>query len=87
MYYLSRQNQLGRVRGLKITFDMIFSVGIRCLLAGVVAEQVSRRLFVNYRTIKAHEIANYEIRKVMRTWPDPKPMVEYHKKPNSYFWV
>ena len=54
VYYLSRQNQLGRVKGLKITFDMVFGVVGRCLLAGVVAEQVSRRFFVNYQTLKGH---------------------------------
>ena len=38
VYYLSRQNQMGRVKGLRITFDMIFNVGVRCLFAGVIAE-------------------------------------------------
>ena len=74
VYYLSRQNQIGRVRAMSITFDMIFSVGGRCLLAGVVADQAGRRLFVNYQTVKRHQMAEYEVKKIMRTWPDPKPM-------------
>ena len=45
---------MGRVRGLKITFDMIFSVGLRVGLAGVVGEQITRRLFVNYVEMKKH---------------------------------
>ena len=78
---------MGRVKGLKITFDMIFGVGWRCAIAGVVAEQATRRMFVNYSIIKKHEMAEYEIKKIMRTWPDPYPMVELHKKPNSYLYV
>ena len=87
VYYLSRHNQMGRVRGLKITFDMIFSVGLRVALAGLVGEQITRRLFVNYYEMKKHQMAEYEVKKIMRTWPDPLPMAEAHKKPNSYLWV
>ena len=86
LYYLSRSNELARVRALRISFDMIFGVAWRVVLSTVIADQVSRRMFVNYRALKQHEIANYEVRKVMRTWPHAKPHLAPHQKPNSYFW-
>lgn len=47
LYYMSRHQELGRAKALKITFDMVFNVAVRTLLATVIADQVSRRLFVN----------------------------------------
>ena len=86
IYHLSRHNQLGRVRALSISFDMVFGVAIRCGLAVLVADQFSRRMFVNYVALNKHDMAEYEVKKVMRTWPNPKPHVAQHQKPNSYFW-
>ena len=43
-------------------------------------------MFVNYLALKKDQMANYEISKVMRTWPNPKPFLGPHEKPNSYFW-
>ena len=72
---------------LSISFDMVFGVAIRSLLAVAVADQFSRRLFCNYVALRNHKIAEYEVKKVMRTWPNPKPMTPLFAKPNSYFWV
>ena len=58
----------------------------RVALTLVIADQFSRRMFVNYLALKKDQMANYEIRKVMRTWPNPKPFLGPHEKPNSYFW-
>ena len=87
VYHLSRVNQLGRVRALSISFDMVFGVAWRSAVALVIADQFSRRLFCNYVALRKHEMAEYEVKKVMRTWPNPRPMVARHQKPNSYFWV
>ena len=87
VYHLSRHNQFGRVRALSISFDMVFGVAWRSLIALAVADQFSRRLFVNYVALRKHEMAEYEVKKVMRTWPNPKPHVAPHLRPNSYFWV
>ena len=87
VYHLSRHNQLGRVRALSISFDIVFGVAWRSALTFVVADQFSRRLFCNYVALRKHEMAEYEVKKVMRTWPNPKPHVAQHMKPNSYFWV
>ena len=86
LYYLSRTNELARVRAFRISFDMVFGVAWRVLFATVVADQISRRMFVNYRALKQHEMAEYEVKKVMRTWPHAKPHLAPHKRPNSYFW-
>ena len=87
VYHLSRHNQLGRVRALSISFDMVFGVAWRSVVAVLIADQFSRRLFVNYPALMKHEMAEYEVKKVMRTWPNPKPMLARHERPNSYFWV
>ena len=86
IYFLSRHNQLGRVRALSISFDMVFGVAWRCAFTLLVADQFSRRAFCNYVALRKHEMSEYEVKKVMRTWPNPKPMVAQHEKPNSYFW-
>ena len=87
MYYLSRQNELARVRAFKISFDMVFGMAWRSLIAVVVADQVGRRMFVNYDKLKFDEIANNEVRKVMRTMPNAKPHYMPHEKANSYIWT
>ena len=66
---------------------MVFGVAWRSAVAVVIADQFSRRLFCNYVALRKHQMAEYEVKKVMRTWPNPKPMVALHEKPNSYFWV
>ena len=86
LYYITRHNEFGRAKALKITFDLVINVAVRSLFAVVVADQVSRRLFVNYYAMKTHQIAEYEIKKVMRFWPSAKPYLAPHQRPNSYFW-
>ena len=86
VYHLSRHNQLGRVRALRISFDMVFGIAWRSAVTALIADQFSRRFFVNYVALRKHEMAEYEVKKVMRTWPMPKPHVALHQKPNSYFW-
>ena len=78
IYHLSRHNQLGRVRALSISFEMVFGVAWRAGLTAVVADQFSRRIFCNYMALRKHEMAEYEVKKVMRTWPSPKPMLGVH---------
>ena len=87
IYYLSRHNQMGRARALSISFDMIFGVAWRSVLAVLVADQFGRRLFCNYVALRKHQMAEYEVKKIMRTFPDPKPHIPLHQRPNSYFWV
>ena len=86
LYYLARNNQFGRVKQLKITVDLAVNVVVRALFAGAVADLFSRRAFVNYLALKKHKMADYEVKKVMRTWPNAKPFLAPHLKPNSYFW-
>ena len=86
VYYLARHNEFGRVKGLRITLDLAVNVFGRALLTGVVADAVSRRMFVNYLALKQHKMADNEVKKVMRMMPDAKPHLAPHKKPNSYFW-
>ena len=38
LYYMSRQQELGRAKALKFTFDMILNVAARTLLATVIAD-------------------------------------------------
>ncbi len=86
-YYLSRHNELGRIRAGKFSIDMVFGVAWRCAFSAVVCDQVSRRLFVNYAQLRNHKIADYEIRKVMRFMPNPRPHTPVHRRPNSYVMV
>ena len=51
-YYLSRHQQLGRVRALSISFDMVFGCAWRMLLAFAIADQAARRFFVNYSALQ-----------------------------------
>ena len=87
MYYLSRNNEFARVRAFKISFDMVFGIAWRSVIAIVVADQVGRRMFCNYTKLRENNIANNEVRKVMRTFPNAKPHYMPHEKANSYIWT
>ena len=87
LYYLTRHNELQKFMRFSITAEMIFGVVWRAAAAGLVAEVASRRVFVNYIRLKEHQIAENEIKKAMRQWPNAKPYTAYHKKPNSYLWI
>ena len=86
-YYLTRHNQFHKMMRLSFSVDMMFGIFWRGAAAFVVTDIVSRRMFVNYVAMKKHQMAENEIRKVMRQMPHAKPYVPAHKKPNSYFWV
>lgn len=49
LYYMSRHHEIGRVKKLRISPDLIFQVTLRAALTFVVADQISRRMFVDYR--------------------------------------
>ena len=66
LYYLSRHNEINRVRRLVLSFDMMMNVGARALIAGVAADVVTRKLFVNYDRLTAHKVAVNEVKKIMR---------------------
>ena len=63
LYYLSRHNEFGRVKALKITLDLALNCVGRALVTGIVADAVSRRVFVNYLNLKKHKMADNEIKK------------------------
>jgi len=56
-------------------------------LAFVVADQASRRFFVNYPAVLRHRMAVKQIKQITRTWPNVRPQIPVAQKPNSYFWV
>ena len=84
LYYLSRHNEIARIRRLKFSVDMVAQVSVRAIGAGFIADFFTRKLFVNYDKIRNHKAAHNEIRKVMRSFPDAKPYLKVHEKPNSY---
>jgi hypothetical protein len=87
LYYLSRNHEINRVKNLKFSFDMIFQVGWRSVVAAIVGDVVSRKLFVNYQKITENKISKNEIKKAMRTFPNARPMLGPHQKPNSYYYA
>ena len=87
LYYLSRHNEINRIKRLKFSVDMIVNVTARSLLAGVVADVCTRKMFVNYDRITEHKVASNEVKKLMRTMPNARPLLMPHQKPNSYFWA
>uniref|UniRef100_A0A7S3FTC7 Uncharacterized protein n=1 Tax=Strombidium rassoulzadegani TaxID=1082188 RepID=A0A7S3FTC7_9SPIT len=86
LYYLSRHNEISRIKKLRFSVDMVVNVTARALFAGVVADFFTRKLFVNYYRIKQHKVANNEIRKVMRSMPNARPLLMPHQRANSYIW-
>ena len=87
LYYLSRHNEINRIRRLKFSIDMIINVTVRALLAGVVADVGTRKLFVNYDRLTEHKVATNEVRKLMTTMPNHRPILKPHERPNSYYWA
>merc|ERR1711935_765771 len=57
LYYMSRHDQIGRAKAFRITLDVALNVFGRSLITFGVADQVSRRFFVNYMSMKKHQIA------------------------------
>ena len=85
LWYLSRHGQINRLMKMKIDIDMILNVTVRGLAAGIVSDVVTRKLFVNYDKISRHKAAGNEVSKIMRTFPNARPYLAVHEKPNSYF--
>ena len=56
-------------------------------MAAIVGDVVSRKLFVNYQKITENKISKNEIKKAMRTFPNARPMLGPHQKPNSYYYA
>ena len=86
LYYISRHNELNRIKKLTLSIDMIVNVSVRALFAFGCADIATRKLFVNYDKITQHKVANNEIKKIMRSMPNARPYLMPHKKPNSYYW-
>ena len=78
LYYLSRNHEINRIKNLKFSFDMIFQVGWRAVVAAIVGDVASRKLFVNYQKVTENKVANNEIKKIMRTFPNTRPMLAPH---------
>ena len=87
LYYLSRHNELNRVKRLVFSIDMAVNVGSRAIVAGVVSDLFTRKLFVNYDKLTAHKVATNEVKKIMRTYPNARPYKAVHEKPNSYYYA
>ena len=86
-FYLSRHNEVNRLKRFVFSIDMLVNVGSRALLAFVATDFVSRKLFVNYDKILRHKVAVNEVKKMMRTYPNAKPHRAVHEKPNSYYFA
>ena len=54
LYYLTKNNEMNRIKYLSISLDLVFGLVWRMALAGVVADQASRRMFVNYHKLREH---------------------------------
>ena len=87
LYYLSRHNEINRVKRLVLSLDMMVNVGARALLAGVAADVVTRKLFINYDRLTEHKVAVNEVKKIMRQAPNCRPYLGVHEKPNSYYFA
>ena len=87
LYYLSRTNEINRIKRMSFTIDMMVNVGVRAVVAGVAADVCTRKLFVNYNKVAAHKVASNEIKKIMRTYPNARPYLAVHEKPNSYYYA
>ena len=87
MYYLSRHNELNRLMKLKLSFDMMFNVGSRVALAGIVGDLFTRKLFINYQRVTEDKVARNEVKKIMTTFPQAKTLLKVHERPNSYYWA
>ena len=87
LYYISRHNEINRVKRLVFSIDMIANVGARALLAGLVSDVATRKMFVNYDRLRDHKVAVNEVKKIMRQAPNARPYLAPHEKPNSYYFA
>ena len=77
-YYISRHHEMNRLRRLKISFDLLFNVAGRGVVAGFAGEMLARKMFINYDRLTQDKVARNEVRKIMRTFPDAKPHLLPH---------
>ncbi len=52
IYYLTKNNQMHRIKYFSISLELVFGLGWRLALSGLVADQASRRIFVNYEKLR-----------------------------------
>ena len=86
-WYLSRHNELNRVKRLVFSIDMMVNVGSRALVAGLVTHVLTKNLFVNQKRLTEHKVAVNEVKKIMRQAPNARPYLAPHEKPNSYYFA
>ena len=85
-YHLRRNNEIHKLWKLRLSGDLVFGFYFRLLGGFILGERIAARYFCDYKSIWRHKAADYEVRKLMRAWPNAKPFVQLHEKPNSYFW-
>ena len=64
---------------------MMINVKIRATGAFLVGDFFARKLFINYDKKYRHMAASNEVKKVMRTFPNARPLLSVHERPNSYY--
>ena len=78
LYYITKSHEINRIKRMAFSMDLMANVGVRSLIAGAVADLVGRKLFVNEDRLTAHKVATNEVKKVMRTYPNARPMLMPH---------
>jgi hypothetical protein len=86
-YFLRRNSQTSKLLNFRVDLEMMFAVSWRSIVAVLVADRISNRLFKNKEALLRQRMARNELRKTMRTVPNARPYVLPHQRPNSYFWV
>jgi hypothetical protein len=87
IYFLTKNNQVHRIKYFSISLELVFGLGWRLALSGLVADQMSRRIFVNYEKLRQNQMATNEVKKIMVKFPHAKTLRAPHRKANSWFWV
>ena len=87
IYFLTKNNQMHRIKHFSISLELVFGLGWRLALSGLVADQASRRIFVNYEKLRQHNMAANEVKKIMVKFPHSKQLRAPHRKANSWFWI
>ena len=87
LYYVTRHNELHRFARFSLSLNLVFGLGWRMALAFLISDQASRRLFVNYKKLKEHTMAEYECKKIMVQWPNAKKLPMPHEKKTTYFLI
>ena len=72
---------------MKFSIDMLINIVTKALLAGVVSDVSTIKLFINYDRVTKHKVASNEIKKIMRRYLNARPYLMPHERPKSYFWA